>query len=117
MAVQLGCGVEDRGVCQRAARSFEVWLGGTGAGGQRGTRVNTSHDRVLLLPIRKYTCYCPPQKRKVTATKSNCWLTPRRVAAVPLNSVINLSKNYATAGRECNPLPVDKPQLPSRLRR
>lgn len=64
-------------------RRVVLWIGGAGTGGQRGTTVNTSHDRVLLTPIRKYTCYCPSQKRKVTATKLNCRLTPRRVAAVP----------------------------------
>ena len=60
MAAQRYCSVEDVGSVK--GRRVVLWSGQVVAdtGGQRGTRVNTSHDRVLLLPIRKYTCYCPP---------------------------------------------------------
>lgn len=85
-----------------------------------GQVVRVRGDSVARESTRHMTAFCSSQlgntraivrlrKEKVTATKLNCRLTRRRVAAVPMNSVVNLSKNYATGKREYNLPPVHEP--------
>lgn len=84
MSVPQGGGVEDCGVCRRAARRFMVWSGCAGSGNYSVAPESTRHVTAFYYSrLGNTRCYCAAQKRKVTAAKLNCQVgASTRVAAV-----------------------------------
>lgn len=75
-----------------------------GFGEQRGTRVNTSCDRVLLFPIRKHTWLLSDSEKKGNCHKVELLVDARRVAAAPeIQSLIPQKIMPLQREREYNP--------------